>query len=109
MNSLTLPLINKKSTIATEFYTEQMDAERLGRKLLLILSGDPRRAPEKQTVGTVTASQNMLSLQALSRFLNAGAAKGGCLGRGEAFGCPPAVCPPERPRPFTHHRRIHTK
>ena len=22
-----------------------------------------------------------------------------------AFGCPPAVCPPERPRPFTHYRQ----
>ena len=28
-------------------YTEQMDAEGLGRKLLLTASGDPRRAPEK--------------------------------------------------------------
>ena len=32
-----------------------MDAEGLGRKLLLTPSGDPCRAPEKQTVGTVTA------------------------------------------------------
>ena len=53
---------------------------------------------------TVTASQIMPALQALSSSLNAGAAKGGCLGRGEAFGCPPAVCPPERPRPFTECR-----
>ena len=73
-----------------------MDAEGLGRKLLLTPSDDRRRAPEKQTVGTVTASQKMLTLQALSSCLNAGAAKGGCLDRGEAFGCPPAVCPPER-------------
>ena len=29
-------------------------------------SGDPRKALEKQTVGTVTASHEMLSLQALS-------------------------------------------
>ena len=64
-----------------------------------------RRNPEKQTVGTVTASQKVLSLQALSSSLNAGTGKGGgCLGRGEAFGCPPAVCPPERPRPFTQCR-----
>ena len=41
----------------TYIYTEQMDAEGLGRKLLLTPS-DPRRAPEKQTVGTVTASHS---------------------------------------------------
>ena len=64
-----------------------MDAEGLGHRLLLTPSADPRRTPEKQTVGTVTASQKMLSLQALSRFLNAGPANGGCLGRGEAPGC----------------------
>ena len=81
-----------------------MDAEGLGRKLLLTPSGDPRKAPEKQTVGTVTASHKMLSLQALSSFLNAGTAKSDCLGRGEAFGCPPAVCPPNRPRPFAHSK-----
>ena len=46
-----------------------MDAEGLGRKPLLTPSGDPRRAPEKQTVGTVTASQKMPSLQALSSSL----------------------------------------
>ena len=46
----------------------------------------------------------MLSLQAPSSSLNAGAAKGGCLGRGEASWCPPAVCLPERPRPSTHYR-----
>ena len=49
-----------------------MDAEGLGRKLLLTPSGDPRRAPEKQTVGTVTASNKMLTLHALSNSLNAG-------------------------------------
>ena len=68
------------------FFSEQMDAEGLGRKLLLTPSGDPCRTPEKQTVGTVTACQKMLTLQALSSSLNAGAAKGGCLGRGEASG-----------------------
>ena len=62
-----------------------MDAEGLGRKLLLIPSGDPRRAPEMQTMGTVTASHKMLTLQALSRSLHAGTAKGGCQGRREAF------------------------
>ena len=78
-----------------------MDAEGLGRKLLLTFPGDPRRTPEKQTLGTVTASRKMLTLQAFSSSLNAGTAKGGCVGRGEACGCPPAVCPTERPRPFT--------
>ena len=43
-----------------------MDAEDLGRKLLLTLSRDPRRTPEKQIVGTVAASHKMLTLQALS-------------------------------------------
>ena len=44
----------------TLLYTEQMDAEGLGRKLLLTLSGDPRRTLEKQIVGTATTniSQN---------------------------------------------------
>ena len=80
-----------------------MDAEGLGRKLLLTPCGNPRRAPEKQTVGTVTASHKMITLQALLSSLNASTAKRGCLGRGEAFGCPPAVCPPKRPRPFAHY------
>ena len=35
-------------------YIQQMDAEDLGRKLLLTPSGDPPKLPEKQTVGTVT-------------------------------------------------------
>ena len=38
-------------------------------------AGDPRRAPEKQTVGTVTASQKMLSLQALLSSPKSGPAK----------------------------------
>ena len=38
---------------------------------------DPRRTPEKQTVGTVTASQKMLTPQALSSSLHAGAANAG--------------------------------
>ena len=66
--------------------------------------GDPGESSEKQTVGTVTASHRMLALQALSSSLNAGTAKRGCLGRGEAFQSPPAVCPPERPRPFARYR-----
>ena len=60
--------------------------------------------PEKQTVGTVTASHKMLTLQALSSSLNAGTAKRGCLSRGKVFESPPAVCPPERPRPFARYR-----
>ena len=76
----------------------------LPSKLLLTPSGDPRRTPEKQTVGSVTASQKMPALQALSSSLNAGAAKGGCLAEERLLGCPPAVCPPEPPRPFTHYR-----
>ena len=59
-----------------------MDAEGLGRELLLTPFGDPHRTPKKKTVGTVT----VLTLQALSSSLNAGAAKGGSLGRGKAFG-----------------------
>ena len=82
-----------------------MDAEGLGRKLLLTRSSDPGRAPEKQTVGTVTASYKMLTLQARSSSLNADTAKRHCLGRGEAIGYPPAVCPPKRPRPFAHYRK----
>ena len=46
----------------------------------------------------------MLTLQALSGSLNAGTAKRGCLGQGEAFGWPPAVCPSKLPRPFAHYR-----
>ena len=44
---------------------EQMDAEDLGRKLLLTPSSEPLRSPKKQTVGTVTASHKMLILQPL--------------------------------------------
>ena len=55
----------------------------------------PSENPEKQTVGTVTASHKTLTLQALSSSLNAGTAKRGCLSRGKAFGSPPAVCPPK--------------
>ena len=74
-----------------------MDAEGLDRKLLLIPCGDPRRAPEKQTVGTVTASQKMLTLQALSSSLNA------ALQRGVVW-TEKRLLDAERPRPFTHSR-----
>ena len=43
------------------------------------------KPPEKQIVGTVTASHKMLTLQALSSSFNAGTAKRGCLGRGKVF------------------------
>ena len=65
----------------------QMDAEGLGRKLLLTHLVTPGFPPEKQTVSTVTASDQR-----------------GCVGQGKAFGWPPAICPPKRPRPFTHFR-----
>ena len=65
-----------------------MDADGVGRKLLLTFAGDPCRAPEKQTVGSVKPSHKMLTLQALSSSLNAGTAKGGYLGRGEVFWVP---------------------
>ena len=87
--------------------TEQMDAEGLGRKLLLTPSGDPRRAPEKQTVGAVTASHKMLSLQALSSSLSLSMPalrRGAAWAEERLFGCPPAVCPPKRPRPFARCR-----
>ena len=70
----------------TNFYTEQVDAEGLGRKLLLTLLVTPRRAPEKQTIGTATASHKMLTLQVLSSSLNApGTAKGGLPGPRRGF------------------------
>ena len=46
-----------------------MDAEGLGRELLLN-PPRPSENPEKQTVGTVTASHNILTLQALSSSLS---------------------------------------
>ena len=77
-----------------------MDAEGLGRKLLLTPLWRPPTTPEKQAVGTVTASQKMLTLLALASSLNASTAKRGCLVQGKAFGWPQAVCPPKRPRPL---------
>ena len=65
-----------------------MDAEGLGRKLLLTPSGDPRRTPEKQTVGTVSASHKMLTLQALSTSLSAGTERGGLPGPRRGFWVP---------------------
>ena len=63
-----------------------MDAEGLGRGLLLTPLGTPPKVPKKQTVGTAMASHKVLTLQALSSSLNAGAAKRDFLGQGKAFG-----------------------
>ena len=64
----------------------------------------PSENPEKQTVGPVTASHKILTLQALLSSLNAGTAKRGGFSRGKDFGSPPAVCSPDRPRPFARYR-----
>ena len=52
-----------------------MDAEDLGCKLLPTPFGEPRKTPEEQTLGTVTASHKMLTLRSLSSSLNAGTAR----------------------------------
>ena len=49
-------------------------------------SGDPPKVPKKQTVGTVTASHKVLTLQALSSSLNADTAKRGFLGQERLWG-----------------------
>ena len=71
-----------------------MDAEGLGRKLLLTPSGEPRRTPEKKTAGSVTASHKMLTLQALSSKLNAGTAKRGLPGPRRGFWVPSSSLSP---------------
>ena len=88
----------KNSTL----YAEQMDAEGLGRKLLLNPSGDSCRAPEKQTVGTVTASHKMLTLQALSSSLNADNAKRGLPGPRRGFWVPSGSLSPKNGRVHLH-------
>ena len=72
----------------TFFYTNQMDAEDLGCKLLLTLSDDPHRTPEKQTMGTVTASHTMLALQALSSSLQCWHCREGLPGPRRGFWVP---------------------
>ena len=72
-----------------------MDAEGLGRKLLLTPSGDPRRGPQKQTGGIVTASHKMLAPQALSTSLNAGTAEMGLPGPRKGFWVPSGSQSPE--------------
>ena len=66
-------------------YVEKMYVFFSSLELLLTPPATPGEPHEKQTVGTVTASHKMLTLQALSSSLNAGIAKRGCQGRGEAF------------------------
>ena len=52
------------------FYTKQMDAEGLGRKLLLTPSPATLEMPETQIVGPLNISRKMLTLQALSSSQN---------------------------------------
>ena len=81
-----------------------MDAKGLGRKLLLTPSGDPHRTPGKQTVGTVTASQKMLSLQALSSSQCRHCEERLPGPRKGFLGDLRNSVPPKGPRPFTHYR-----
>ena len=81
------------------FYTEQTDAEGLGRKLL-----PTPTPPEKQTVGTVTASHKMLTLQALSSSFNAGTAKRGCLGKEGLWVTSGSLSPKTAPSIYTVSR-----
>ena len=81
-----------------------MDAEGLGRKLLLIPPMTPEEPHGNQTVGTVTASHKMLTLHALSSSLDAGTAKRGCLAEERFLGDLRQSVTPKRPRPFTHSR-----
>ena len=86
-----------------------MDAEGLGRGLLLTPLGTPQKVLKKQTASTVTASHKMLTLQALSRSLNAGTAKKGFLGQG--FWVTSGSLSPKNdrvmgPRPFARCRRL---
>ena len=78
-----------------------MDAEGLGRKLLLTRPATLGEPCVKQTVGTVTASHKMLTPQALSSsLLGWHCEERGSSSRGAVFESLPAVCPPEWPRPF---------
>ena len=79
--------------VPTQSFFEQEAPEfgkrkRATNRLLLTLlpPATPRKPLRKQTVGTVTASHKMLTVQELSSSLYAGTAKRGCLGRGKAFG-----------------------
>ena len=62
--------------LGVQIYTEQMDTEGLGRKVLLTPHWrPPENTPKEQTVATATASHEMLTLQALSSSLNTGTAQ----------------------------------
>ena len=67
-------------------------------------SGDARKIPEKQTVGTVTASCKMLTLQALSSKLNAGTGKGGAAWAEERLLGALRQSVPQTGRPFLNYR-----
>ena len=79
-----------------------MDAEGLGRKLLLTPSGDPRRAPEKQIVGD-SQNANPASTFELSQCQHC---KGGLPGPRRGFWVPSSSLSPKRPRPFAHYREF---
>ena len=83
-----------------------MDAEVLGRKLLLTPSGDPRRTPEKQTVGTVTASQNMLSLRKHFRALSMPALQRGAAWAEERLLGALRQSVPQNSRVHLHYHRL---
>ena len=70
-----------------------MDAEGLGRKLLLTRPATAGRPLRTRLWGTWQHLTKCSHLKALSNSLNAGTAQRGCLGRGKAFGWPSAVCP----------------
>ena len=72
-----------------------MDAEGLRRKLLLTPPHDPRGTPEKQTVGTVTASHKMLSLKALFELSQCQHCKGGLPGPRRGIWVPSGSLPPQ--------------
>ena len=82
-----------------------MDAEGLGRKLLLNPPGDPRK-PGKADCGYCDGiSQNTIPASTLKFELSqCWHSKERLLGPRKRFGSPPAVCPPERPRPFARYR-----
>ena len=60
---------------------------------------NPRKA-DRGYCGSISQKAHLASPFELS-----GTAQRGCPGQGKAFGWPLAVCPPERPRPFTHYRK----
>ena len=69
--SCSLPNISSSlcGPLQVGIYTEQMLLEGLGRKLLLTSPRNPRKSPEKQTVGPVNISHKMLTLQVLPSSL----------------------------------------